>query len=266
MADDKPLLCFHVDGNDDPEDQMVVFARTSIEAKRWWANEHGDGERFITGISAKRCKGWDKFAPGPVPALEMIESGWWFECHGCGRQINQERIDYGLDESDEGEACDPMQPYEPSPQHIWCSRACHDKDMAERQRIATMKRRALAVVGRAVQRAYPGVTLPEREYSRYVYVNRSNGVLLIHDVRIQFEVPGMKHGGGCWSVTDEPWRNGKVEAQGPVQPWYWQRKIMQPLSLSARTRQVTATIVKGDIEAWERWRAASGCAKGAVVA
>ena len=28
----KPYLCFHVSGGDDPEMDMVVFARSSIEA------------------------------------------------------------------------------------------------------------------------------------------------------------------------------------------------------------------------------------------
>lgn len=235
---------------------MIVFARTSIEAKRRWANEHGDGERFITGISSKRCRGWDKFAPGPVPALEMIESGWWFECHGCGRQINQERIDYGLDEDDDGGPCAPMEPYEPSRQRIWCSRSCHDRDMAERKRIATMKRRAIAVVCRAVQKALPGVTLPEREHSRHASVQRRDGRLLVHDVRVQFEVPGMKNGGGLWSVTDDRWAKGRVEVQGPQRPWACaHRGNFLPLPLSERAREVKATVAKGDIEVWERWRA-----------
>lgn len=117
---DKPYLCFHVSGGDDPEMDMVVFARSSIEAKRDWANEHGDGDRYIAGISAKRCKGWDKYAPGPVPALEMIEDGWHFECHGCYRRIDGDLIDGGVDEDDEGRPAPPMQPYEPSPQRIWC--------------------------------------------------------------------------------------------------------------------------------------------------
>lgn len=80
-------LCFHVSSGNDPEMDMVVFARSSIEAKRDWANEHGDGDRYIAGISAKRCKGWDKYAPGPVPAMAMIDDGWRFECHGCSRSV-----------------------------------------------------------------------------------------------------------------------------------------------------------------------------------
>jgi len=129
----KPKLCFHVSGGNDPEMDMIVFARSSIEAKRDWANEHGDGDRYIAGISAKRCKGWDKYAPGPVPALEMIDDGWRFECHGCYRRIDMEAIEYGIDDEG-GQITPPMQPYEPSPQRIWCSRACYDDDMAERTR------------------------------------------------------------------------------------------------------------------------------------
>lgn len=38
----KPLRCYHVSGSTDQEDDEVMFAGSSIEAKRRWASEHGD--------------------------------------------------------------------------------------------------------------------------------------------------------------------------------------------------------------------------------
>jgi len=251
----KPYLCFHVSGGNDPEMDMVVFARSSIEAKRDWANEHGNGDRYIAGISAKRCKGWDKHAPGPVPALEMIEDGWHFECHGCSRTIDRDRIEWGLDEDDEGNPAPPMQPYEPSPQCIWCSRSCHDDDMAKRKRIATLKRRAIAVVCRKIMRAFPGVTLPEREYSQHAYVNRRDGRLLIHDVRVRFEVPGMKHGGCQYRIDDVKWRDARVEEHGPDVPgWLPLKRRWLQLPISERKRETEVTVANGDLDVWNAWR------------
>lgn len=248
------LLCFQVEGNNDPEDTMVVFAKTSIEAKRRWANEHGDGDRYIAGISAKRCKGWDQFAPGPVPCLEMIDDGWFWECSGCNRTISQETIDYGFEDHD-GNVSEPLRPYEPKAGAIWCSKECHDADKLDKKRRATLKRRAIAVVERAVTRAFPGVTLSNKEYSKHAYIIRRDGRLCIHDVRVQFETPGMKHGGGLYVASDEAWRQGFVEEQGPIELWQSSRPKRLPLTTSERKRDVKVTMAKGDIEVWEAWRA-----------
>lgn len=248
-------LCFHVSGNHDPEEDMIVFAKTSIEAKRQWANEHGDGDQYITGISAHRCKGWDKFAPGPVPALELIDGGWWFECEGCARRINQDAIDCGLDEDDEGGPAPAMQPYEPAPQRIWCSRECHDRDIAERARVKRAKARAIARVQAHVLRRYPGVTLRTGDYAHYADVQSdemAHGRHLVREVRIGFELPGMKHGGLCFTVSDQKWRNTAVELIGPVEPWAGYRRVRAPFV--ERERRLELTCAKGDLPIWEDYR------------
>jgi len=84
------VKCFVVSAGD-PEDTEIMFARSSIEAKRRWSNTHWNGDE-IAGISAKRAQRWDKYAATGVPALEMIEDGWWFECQGCSTRICDEYI------------------------------------------------------------------------------------------------------------------------------------------------------------------------------
>ena len=256
-SDRTQSLCFHISGSNDPEEDMIVFAKTSIEAKRRWANEHGDGDQYITGISARRCKGWDQYAPGPVPALVMIEDGWYFECEGCSRMINEDAISHGLDEDDEGGPAPPMQPYEPTPWRIWCSRECHDDDMAERRRIKRAEARAIAVVQRHVLKRYPNVTLRTGDYAHYASVRReirAGRRLLVHDVRIGFELPGMKHGALVWSVSDEKWRHATVDLIGPVLPWGCDSRRV-PAPFCDRQRVSTLTCSKGDLPVWEAYRA-----------
>lgn len=263
---EKKQLCFHVSGNNDPEEDMIIFAKSSIEAKRRWANEHGDGDGYIAGISAKRYKGWDQFSPGPVPALEMIADGWWFECEGCCRRINQDAIDWGLDEDDAGGPAPAMLPYEPKPHRIWCSRECHDSDMAERRRIKRAKARAIRVVQAQVLRRYPGVVLKTGDHAHYADVQcdeTAKGRLLVHDVRIGFVLPGMKHGGLCFAISDEKWRRASVELVGPALPFdFHRRRARAPFEDRERIR--TLTCANGDLQAWEDWRAA--CSRDEVPA
>lgn len=242
------MFCYHV-SDGDPGQHMILFCKTSIEAKRHWANEHGDGEH-IAGISAKRCKGYDQYAPGPVPALVLVDDGWWFECHGCGCTINDDGIGQPIDDEDDNSPL--MAPVEEKHQSIWCHAGCRDRDLAERARIKRMQGRALKTMKAAILKRYPGVTFPDREYSAHVFVGRAQGRLLVHQIAIQFEVPGMKYGGCCFRACDEKWRYGRDEIQGPIQTSEWKRKKLQP-HLSSRKRDVTLGCANGDKSLWDEW-------------
>lgn len=243
---DKPLLCYHVSGSD-PEDDMIEFARSSIEAKRYWANEHGDGDRCITGISATRCKGWDKYAPGPVPYLEMVESGWRVQCFGCYRTIDEDSILERLDEDEHGNLTYPMEPYEPVAGRIWCSKECHDRDMLDQRRDKTLRQRAERVAIAALLKLHPDVTICNGKYSTYVCVERYDGRRLISEVRIQFETPGMKHGGGVFIVTDEVWRKSKLEVHTQRAAWIFDAWPVKRAPLAERARVVSIMMAKGDM-------------------
>lgn len=266
------LKCFFVEGNNDPEDSEIIFAKSSIEAKRWWASEHGDGEKYITGISARRRQEWDQYAPGPVPSLELLDAGWSMECHGCGVRIDQDAIgtsepytdhytyeDYALNREYGPDLTLPVcDPYEPIPGSIFCNKACHDREMAERKRIKRMEAKALAIVRAHVLRHFPGVTIEESDrYGSHVYVNRDRcGALLIVDVRVGFKCPGMKYG-ATFAVRDERWRQSYVINGRPWEPrdGYHTRTQRNRAPLSQRKRDVELWVANGDKDVWDAWRA-----------
>lgn len=270
------LKCFLVEGSNDPEDTEIIFAKSSIEAKRRWSNEHGDGDRFITGISAKRKPHWDKHAPGPVPSLELIDEGWWMECHGCGVRIDSDAIgtsdpytdgygyeEWALDREYGPDLTLPVcEPYEPEPGMIFCTRACHDREMAERRRIKRMQAKAVEIVRAEVLRRFPGVEI-EIDKSSYpgwhVYATRDSscGYLLVHDVRVGFKCPGMQYG-ATLTVRDEKWRQSYVVGDRPWQPrdGYNLKTRSNRAPLAQRKREVELWVASGDMDTWNAWRKA----------
>jgi hypothetical protein len=246
---EKPLKCYRVEGEGCESDEIeILFARSSIEAKRRWANEHDWPADVLAGISATRQKHWDRYAPGPVPALEMIEAGWYFECHGCGVQIKDDDIGHpvGWDDDDWDMAREYgpdisrgiMRPHETRPQAIWCNRQCHDDDMLERRRKAIMAGRVRAVLRRRILARFP-----DAEITRdHVYVTRTQGYLLVHQARMSFLLPGMKHGAELYS-DDEDWRYARNV------PGHWGSRRQEPIA--KRTRKVEWMVANGDREVME---------------
>lgn len=274
LAESKPLLCFHVDGEGcEAEDQEVLFARTSIEAKRRWANRHDWPPNVLAGISAIRKPEWDKHAPGPVPALEMIGEGWYFECHGCNYMINSDEIgerkspgwygpdEYALDREYGPDLTLPIiAPVELPGQRVFCCPTCRDETLDEERRIERMKVRAVAIAEAAVLRKWPGVTIANGTAN--VYVNRTQGFLLIHDIGLNFSVEGMKHGGCNVRIEDYDWRHKRELV--PCKPTYrnhWSntREVQPPLA--QRKRKVRLYCASGDIAVWEAWQASGEAAR-----
>lgn len=273
----RPLKCFRVEGDDDPEHTMIVFAKTHIEAKRDWANEHGDGDKFIAGISASRQAQWDAFAPGPVPSLELLDAGWWMECHGCGVRISADYVgttepytdhygyeDWALDREYGPDLTLPvMEPYEPKPGHIWCNKACHDRDMAERARIKRMDTKAQKIVEAWALKKYPGIEIVREQegYMRspHASVHRDLDYLLIRAVLVPITFPGSRYGASV-SVRDEKWRQSYIINGRPWEPrdGYLCQTTANRAPLSMRKREVELWIAHGDKDAWDAWRATSG--------
>ncbi len=263
------LKCFKVEGEGcDAEDIQITFAKSSIEAKRRWSNEHWDGET-ISGISAQRQPHWDQHAPGPVPALELIDAGWYFECHGCRTQISNNYIgttersgfdedEFALDSEYGPDLTIPkMQPVELKHQRVFCTQACCDRHELERSRIKRMTSRALKVMQAAILRRFPtGVTFHDKDagyWSPHVSVSRGNhGYLLINAVNVTFLGPGLKHGASLRS-NDDKWRYARVKTDR------WSRSYgdyrLRPLPLSERTRDTGYSVAGGDREVFEAWAA-----------
>ena len=116
--------------HDGDERTVVVFAKFGVVARRYGANEMGI--EFEEVESCRRVKGFDKYAPGPVPPLSLIDAGWWLECWGCAC-----RIDSYLEDDDRQLA--PVQ----RGQQIYCTAEClaasdrHDVEAGEAKRFCS---------------------------------------------------------------------------------------------------------------------------------
>lgn len=252
VAAQRPLKCYRVDSDGcDAEDIEVIFARSSIEAKRRWSNKHWDGDE-IAGISAVRQPQWDHHAPGPVPALEMIDAGWWFECHGCGTQIANDYIgtrdrqhfgseEYALDREYGPDLTVPvMEPVELPHQRVWCCAQCRDDHLAERAKIKRWQERVLAWLDRRVLKRFPDAVLlantPNDTFRRHCYVSRDRGIYTVKRAMVAFEFPGMKIGPANLRVDSE-YRDSPSWRQKPRRAGY--------------------TCCNGDREAFEAYAAAT---------
>lgn len=74
----------------------IVFAKRSVEARRIGAGDLGID--FDEVESCRRQPDLDQYAPGPVPPLDLIAHGWWFECVHCGRRVSNNMDDEILDD------------------------------------------------------------------------------------------------------------------------------------------------------------------------
>jgi hypothetical protein len=81
-----PVLYAFSCTTNDPEDARTVFAPSHARARREYL---GEG---ISGGSAeiRRKPSFDQYSPGPVPAMALLEEGWYFECSGCSRRISMD--------------------------------------------------------------------------------------------------------------------------------------------------------------------------------
>jgi hypothetical protein len=184
-------MCFQVEGEGcDAEDVALIFATSSIVAKRRWANNH-DWEG-IAGISATRKPHWDKHAATGVPALERIEAGWYYECTGCGTRVSQDYIgtrERSHDEYEDGQldreygpdiSRPEMVPVEPIIGRVWCHRSCYEADLKRSARLRRYEERVYAWMVRRLKRRLPEaevLPLPPTDHDRYqwhaVWASRS---------------------------------------------------------------------------------------------
>lgn len=118
----KPMKAYIVTDGDEGS-ACVMFATNSETARREGAcelNTEWDGIE-----SCRRAPHLDQFCPGPVPLGVLIESGWWFECHGCGQRVSN---DYEYD--DDGNEIEPGT-YIVRKQQVFCCQECLARDDAK---------------------------------------------------------------------------------------------------------------------------------------
>lgn len=194
----------------------VVFAKSSAEARRMGAARFGDGD-FNWG-KARRLPWADAFAPGPVPAKDMIEHGWWYECAHCYRRIEDGATD---EETGEPVAFDVV---ETPSGNLYCAPACHDAALAEARERKEVEAATIADLSARLLAKLPGA-VPTKGH--HVYAARPNGETAFRAQQgiLHFRFPGAVHG-------DAALRFDKFDEAPHVM------------------------VCGGDMEAFEAWRAA----------
>lgn len=123
------------------ENHEIYFAETNLQARKWFSNEHNNGE--LGGIKVTRMPWADKHADkGYVPKTELFDNGWWHECWGCGREISEGEADeylYYRENSDDNfeEGYGEINPVDKG-QAIFCNDNCmkhHDKREALKKQV-----------------------------------------------------------------------------------------------------------------------------------
>jgi len=198
----------------------VFFAKHAIEARKAGASKFNEGE--LGGMKCERAPGFDKFAPGPVPKLELVDIGWWFECHGCLVRIDS---DCRSDEDDEGPTR-KLKPIEVG-NAIYCSAECREQFLTEKALLKKLQAEAIADLRAKLIAKVPGVEIsgddPHDRDHAYVTQQR-DGTYATQQCVVHFRFPGCK-------IAPASFRFDKVG------------------------EEPRALVCAGDLEAWNGWRA-----------
>lgn len=177
----KRLKAYEV--RDDYEGHCVIrFAANNATARREGANELD-----IEWNSVEHCRRkpeFDHYAPGPVPPLVLIEHGWWFECHHCGRHVDE-----SLSERVEDDGLDPAD-FTPvaSGQAVFCCEACQAKQHAEQR----ANKAAQVALIELFESKFPGCTIKRvHVYGTQLEPPDKSGGM---KCSVHFLFPGAKYG------------------------------------------------------------------------
>lgn len=187
---------------------VIRFATNNATARREGANELDIDWESVE--SCQRKPHFDHYAPGPVPPLVLIDFGWWFECHHCGRQVDNymsERLeDDGLDPAD----FTPVA----SGHAVYCSEACQAKHGAEQR----ANKAAQAALIELFEAKYPECSIKRVHVygTKLEPPDKSGGF----KCSVQFMFPGAKYG-----ATYEYGQKDLYVAQGDLPAYYAWRGI-----------------------------------------
>lgn len=166
---------------------VVVFATNSATARR-----EGAGELNIDWEDVDSCcrkPELDKYAPGPVPPLILINNhGYQFECLECERLVHE---GMAADLEDEDLNPDDFVPVEHG-EDVFCSSACQHKFDDDKRK----KAEATKELERVFLEKFPGAT------PTHVHVS---GCDLETGPRcsVSFTFPGATHGNGLWVYGED---------------------------------------------------------------
>lgn len=95
----------------------VVFHHHGLAARREGAGQLGEDFEYVECFRASH---FDRFAEqGYVPVIELLKSGWWFECTHCGNRICD-------DDSRDVEEVTPLDKVVTTKHHAYCNQSCKD--------------------------------------------------------------------------------------------------------------------------------------------
>lgn len=177
----RPLRAYVVQEEDEGTGG-VVFAHHAIVARRNGANEFNGGD--FHGVRCRRAQWADKYAPGPVPKLAMIDAGWWFECSSCERQIKDDAdpdIEFEVTSAEAIEIHDA----------VYCSPECRRDHLDEQADRKAREELAKQRLRRELWEKVPGITLLGDDHA---YVSREGGRWVERQVVVHFSFPGATHG------------------------------------------------------------------------
>ena len=177
----------------------IVFASRKEQAIRRATARYFDGEEPET--SCTRAPWADDHAGGPVPAGEMVEHGWRFECSGCNRTIDADMrdLDGDTEEATGGryEGWTPAAVIGTQDSAIYCTARCLEDDRIMKEKRRRMKERAVARFTRILLSRLPDAQPVDVE----AYGGRpgaefrdDDGVPLLQSVSVPFSFPGARYG------------------------------------------------------------------------
>lgn len=193
---EKPVLAYQA--HDGDEGWVIVFARSGAEARRRAADQM---DTDWSGVEwCRRARSLDEYAPGPVPPKALVAMGWWFECWGCGRHVD-DSVDYNPVYVGSKVFCCP-----------WCRLDDLAREIVTRREEAAVKVR----LSEEARSRWPGIKVV-REHA-YVRV-RLGGAVSVEDANIDFTFPGGKYPVRYRVADREPERNGLYPTYADREAW-----------------------------------------------
>lgn len=166
----------------------VVFHHHGLAARRLGAEELGEEFEYL---ECRRSPEFDHFTEsGKVPTQALLDAGWWFECHHCGKRVPDEDFR-------------PIEGLVIKGDAVYCNEKCkhgHDKEVSDRDlKFEEFKDKVKSM-------------RPDLEFTEF-----QGGYPWITNVA-KFTFPGAKYGG---SVRDDK-GDGNIElfvAGGDMDAW-----------------------------------------------
>lgn len=186
----------------------IVFAKHNVVARKKGSQQFADGD--FGSVTCNRAPWADEFAErGSVPASEAIHHGWWFECHGCGRKIDEDLPSLWESEVRNGEPLKGQQLLYAQwrPEHvignmdtaIFCRKSCKDHHDAHERERKRRQKRAIEAFKRIILKRFPDVTFPpdpecDAPYyrrSQHAYAEKRGDRWRLTQIIVYFNFPGM---------------------------------------------------------------------------